>query len=401
MNIRRVIASCATFCLPAILFLTPAQDSIPTSSDAPSAQDQFDALVREIGALRSDLEQLDRHERTIITEMDRLEVESALHARELSRLAAMREQTARDLSRTRTELLTRRARVDSEEAGLARQLRSAYEMGRSRELGLVLSLAEPVDVMRAIAYIDVLAERQGAVVASLRRGRNEIQALERSLDVQAGSLKDLASQHEARAAELAEVRRKSAALLAATRGERDAHRSAIAELTRAATELEAAIVSNTGSPGAPDGAPAIDIEQLRGALEWPVPGKIVVPFGEIRDARFGTVTPHPGLDIMTEPRAPIRAMLPGRVVFSRRFSGYGNTVLLDHGGRFLSVYARAAVVSVKEGEQVVPGQVLGVTADQAFDNGAPTIYFELRRDGCPVDPAQWLKRKAASRREDQ
>jgi septal ring factor EnvC (AmiA/AmiB activator) len=94
-------------------------------------------------------------------------------------------------------------------------------------------------------------------------------------------------------------------------------------------------------------------------------------------------------------------VLAGRVVFSRRFSGYGNTILLDHGGHYLSVYARAAVVSVKEGDQVLPGQVIGYSAEQAFDNGPPTVYFEMRRDGRAVDPAQWLMRKAASRREEE
>ena len=53
-----------------------------------------------------------------------------------------------------------------------------------------------------------------------------------------------------------------------------------------------------------------------------------------------------------------------------------------------------------EGEPIVAGQPIGFSADQAFDGGPPTVYFELRRDGRSVDPAPWLKRKAASRRED-
>ena len=375
--------------------------------DVPSSQDQFDALVREIGALRSDLDKLDRNERSIVNELDRLAVESELQARELQRLEALEAKARRELERTRQQLVPLRQAVQREETGLARQLRTAYEMGRSSELKLFLSLSEPVDVMRVIAYIDVMAERQSGVVVSLRQRRGEAEALERALAVQTASLEDLSAQEKSRAGQLAQVRRKSAELLLTTRQERDAHRSAILELTRAATDLESAIVSNTeagdsaGAPALRAGPPSIDIEKLRGAMEWPVPGEIAVGFGDIRDRKFGTLTPHPGLDIRTEPNTPIRAVLAGRVVFSRRFSGYGNTILLDHGGHYLSVYARAAVVNVKEGDLVVPGQVLGYSAEQAFDNGPPTVYFEMRRDGRAVDPAQWLMRKAASRREEE
>jgi septal ring factor EnvC (AmiA/AmiB activator) len=371
-----------------------------TVPSAPSAQDQFEALVREIGDLRSDLEKLDRKERTVLNEMDRLQVETALRARELARLVALKERTTGELESTRRMLEASRAEVAREEAGLARHLRTAYEMGRSRELGLVLSLAEPVDVMRAIAYIDVMAQRQTGVVDAVRRARSQVEALERSLGAQTGSLDALASQQRARAAELEEARRRSAALLAATRQDADAHRSAIAELARAASDLESAIVSNTTPADRPAPPPAIQVEQLRGALEWPVPGEIEVPFGDIRNPRFGTVTPHPGVDIRTEARSPIRAILPGRVVFARRFSGYGNTVLLDHGGHYLTVYARAAAMSVVEGQTVTPGQVIALSADQAFDDGPPTVYFELRKDGKAIDPSSWLKRRAATRREE-
>ena len=362
---------------------------------APTAQDQFEALVKEIGSLRSDLEKLDRQERSLVNEMDRLEVESSLNAREMERLGLMKQRAGADLERTTRQLGARKGEVARSEADLAAHLRAAYEVGRSRELRLVLALTEPVDVMRAIAYLDVMARRQSAAVGRLREGKVEMEALERSLQVQTAGLEELERQQRGRAGDLKTVRERSRQLLESTRQERDAHRSAIGELTRAAEELESAIVSS----GTAD-IPTVDVGKLRGALEWPVPGEIATGFGDIRNAKFGTVTPHPGIDIRTTPGEPVRAILPGRVAFTRRFSGYGNTVLLDHGAGCLSVYARLAVVAVSDGAQVLAGQTLGESAQTAFDGGPPTVYFELRRDGRAVDPAGWLKKKAASRREE-
>jgi murein hydrolase activator len=151
--------------------------------------------------------------------------------------------------------------------------------------------------------------------------------------------------------------------------------------------------------GAPEAAGAgwVDPERLRGVLPWPAPGRIRVPFGDIVHPRFRTVTPHPGVDIETDPGAPVKAVLGGRVVFSRRFAGYGNTVLLDHGERYLSVYARAAVLRVTEGQEVIPGQTLGIAPESGADGGAPLIYFELRHEGRTMDPAGWLKRRGDGR----
>ena len=375
---------------------TPAAEATRPAA-APTAQERFDALAGQIGSLRSDLEWIDRRERSLLQEMDRLEVERALRARELARLSTMKERSSRDLERTSSELQQRRAEAAREEAGLAVQLREAYKLGRMRELRVLLALARPGDLLEAVVYLDLLARRQGAKLDSVRRAQAETEALESTLKVQAESAASLLGQERQKLSELEKVRSRSADLLRATTLDRDAHRRAIGELTRAAESLEAAIVSGSADGQA---SPSIDVEKLRGALEWPVPGTVEIPFGDIKHPRFATITPHPGVDIRTDPGAPIRAVLAGRVVFGRRFSGYGNTVLLDHGGHYLSVYARAAVLSVAEGDEVVAGQVLGESADQAFDGGPPAVYFEFRRDGRAVDPAEWLKRRSGSRRQE-
>lgn len=362
-------------------------------SGAPVAIDRFDSLVAEIGDLRSDLDWLDRRERTLLNDMERLDVESELRSRELTRLSEQRERTFLDLAETRIDLERRRGMASREEAGLAGHLRETYKMGRLRELRLLLALEQPGDLMPAITYLNVLTRRQNDKVAAVREARDRMIATERVLRAQQQSLETVIERQAVKMAELEEVRARSIDLLRSTREDQGAHRSAIAELARAAGALEAAIVS--GSAESAD-LPAIDVAALKGTINWPVSGSIDVPFGDIEHPRFKTVTPHPGLDIRTEPAAPIRAVLGGRVVFSRRFSGYGNTVIIDHGGKYLTVTARAAILKVAEGDGVLPGQILGLSGEQAFDGGSPTVYFEIRHEGRALDPAAWLKRKQGS-----
>jgi murein hydrolase activator len=379
----------------------PVKQTPAPPVSAPGAQAHFEALVTEIGDLRSELDKIDRRERGILHDIDKLDLEATLHARELERLAMLRERARADLDESRPRLESIRREAGESERALAGQLREVYKAGMQGDLRLMLAVTDPVDLLRGLAYLDALARRRTERVSALRRSRSEMEAMERSLEAQAESLADLQKQTEAKAGQLEQVRHSASDLLRATREDGEAHRSAIAELTRAAEELEAAIVEGQAQEGSsgPTGVPAIDVARLRGALPWPAPGRLSVPFGDVRHPRFGTVTPHPGVDIETEPGAPIRAVLAGRVLFSRRFSGYGNTVLLDHGGRYLSVYARAASLSVGEGEDVVTGQVLGASPERGLGGGPPIIYFEFRQDGKAVDPALWLKRNASSAKE--
>ena len=392
----------ATLILVASGLLTagPANATPQSTPATPSHEARFDALVGEIGVLRADLEQLGRRERTLLGEIDRFELEDALRTREIARLAVQKARAAQEQDETRARLVTLTDQIHSAEVALAGHLRQIYETGQLRQVRMVLSVTEPVDVMRAMAYFDVMARRESEAMEVLKQRRLEAESLQSALAAQRQRFDDLERENQRQSDELKEVRQRSSDLLVSVRTERDAHQRAMDELTRAAEELEKAIVS--GSAGTAPGGPAsitLDVLRMRGALPWPVPGVVKIPFGDVKHPRFQTTTPHPGIDIETAPHAPIRAILGGRVVFGRRFSGYGNTVLLDHGGRYLSVYAHAAVLNVVEGEDVLPGQILGVAAEQAADGGPPTVYFEFRYEGRAVDPSEWLKGRAVTMRE--
>jgi septal ring factor EnvC (AmiA/AmiB activator) len=99
---------------------------------------------------------------------------------------------------------------------------------------------------------------------------------------------------------------------------------------------------------------------------------------------------HNGLEIEAAPDAEVRAVHGGRVVFADRFRGYGPMVVVDHGGKHHSLYAHLADIAVAPGQDVAAGAPLG-TADPAGPDG-PGVYFEMRYQGRPEDPLDWLRR---------
>jgi murein hydrolase activator len=131
---------------------------------------------------------------------------------------------------------------------------------------------------------------------------------------------------------------------------------------------------------------------VRGRLAWPADGKVVAEYGAQVHPRFGTKTFRNGIDIEVAEGTDIKAVYPGHVVYTGWFRGYGNLIIVDHGGEYYTLYAHAADIKVNEGDEVKQGQSIGTVGDTGSLQG-PRLYFEVRHQGKPQDPAQWLRPK--------
>jgi hypothetical protein len=137
-----------------------------------------------------------------------------------------------------------------------------------------------------------------------------------------------------------------------------------------------------------------DLRALEEALpsSWPVDGTLTSGFGyrrhplTRREWRF-----HSGLDISAKRNTPIHAAAPGKVVKAYFNSGYGKMVEIEHGFGITSAYAHCQALHVKEGDVVHEGQLIGTVGSTGRTTG-PHLHFEVRLDGHPVDPMDYLPR---------
>ncbi|HEX6975181.1 MAG TPA: peptidoglycan DD-metalloendopeptidase family protein, partial [Vicinamibacterales bacterium] len=221
----------------------------------------------------------------------------------------------------------------------------------------------------------------------------------------AQTLQQLAAERtslEGKAAEITRLQQKAAAarlaiehavsarnaLIDSIDARRDLNAQLAGELEAAATKLQAT-VAQLGSGAAAN--IALPIRPFRGALAWPVPGFVVSRFGKERSSRFGTAIPRSGVDISIADGTPVRGVHEGTVAYADQFTGYGNLVILDHGDGVYSLYGYLSSLAVRKGDRVEAQGVVGESGRNP--SGNPSLYFELRVDGKPVDPLQWLKKQ--------
>jgi septal ring factor EnvC (AmiA/AmiB activator) len=142
------------------------------------------------------------------------------------------------------------------------------------------------------------------------------------------------------------------------------------------------------TPG--ESTPAVGLGAMRGRLEWPASGRVVEEYGMRVNPRFGTKTFRNGIDIDAVDGSNVHAVYPGHVLYTGWFRGYGNLIIVDHGSEYYTLYAHVADMKVAEGDDVRQGQVIGTVGDTGSLQG-PRLYFEVRYQGKPQDPAQWLR----------
>ena len=314
------------------------------------------------------------------------------------------------------ELQAERARLARDEAAkraeLARLLRAAQVAGQAAPLKALLAQDRVAEAERALAYqgylqrsqverlrvlsaelqrldtvqreiaerrasLDQATQAQAAQLASLQRAREERARLLAGIDQQ---YKDRASREKALGRDAKALQGLLAQLrAAAARAARDAARA------KARTDADPARRTDAGKRRpAVASAPPLRV----GGLGWPVAGNLLASFGgRLPDGRRSD-----GVLIAAPAGTAIKAVADGTVVFADWMTGYGNILIVDHGNGYMSLYAHADGLLKDPGTPVRRGDPVATVGTSGGQDVA-ALYFELRRNGNPVNPAGWLTRQ--------
>lgn len=339
--------------------------------------------AERIRTLQREADDLAAKARTLFTDLRKLELDRAVAQERVA--AADAELSAVTLERDAAA--ARVARLEAERVantpGVAERLVSIYKRGRGGYIRLLLASDDP----RAFGRLT----RGVAAIATLDRVR--VEAHRRTLAEERSALTDLESRRaavetsqqaaaEARSALDRTVAARNAAIDALD-ARRDLAARYVAELQQAQAMLQETI--GTMAVTRPD----LPFQPFRGTFEWPVKGPLVTRFGPSRDSRFGTAIVRNGIEIAADEGTSARAVHGGVVAYVAPFAGFGNLVILDHGGGAYTMYGHLAEAHVQQGTRVPRGGVVGTVGVAPV--GSAALYFEVRIDGRPVDPLQWLR----------
>lgn len=364
-----------------LLGVSPAGQAPDQNAKALAAR-----AAARIRTLQVEADRLAAEARTVFGDLRRLEIDRAIKREELARIeAALQQNTlAGDAAAASVKALeaTRVAQIP----GVASRLVEISKRGRGGYLQLLLAS----DDVRAFGRLS----RGVAAVAELDRVRLETHR--RTLVAERAAAADLTKKRAAIAAAQKEAAAARVALEAAMAARNraiddlDRRRDLTAEYVSELQNAQLALERTIATAGTSSTATALPIRPFRGDLEWPVTGKVATGFGRALAGRFGTSIVRNGIEIAAPEGTSVRAVHGGTVAYAAPFTGFGVLAIVDHGGSAFTLYGHLSEVSVAQGAALQRGAEVGkVGLVPAGDAG---LYFELRIDGRPVDPVQWLRR---------
>jgi septal ring factor EnvC (AmiA/AmiB activator) len=389
------------------------------------------ASEEDLRQLRARIEKLERE--LARAEESRGEAADALKAtekavseasRELFRLAAASRAISEEIAALEKRGAQLRAGIAGQQALAERLLRLQYEQGAQDRLRLFLEGRDLATLSRHLAYFGYIQRSRGEVLGQLKRSAAELAALEGEARAKKGELSENQAAQSRETQRLEKERVARAAVVSRLAGQvakgkreigklrRDEERLSrlVEEIARALAAREAEKAKAREAQKAPprdkdrDGAQArrgSPVDQvadaslsakafgsLKGRLKLPVRGELMNRYGSPREEGGTTWR---GLFIRAVTGETVRAVADGRVVYADWLRGFGNLLILDHGGGYMSLYGYNDGLLRQVGDGVKGGDAVAQVGSSggAEESG---LYFELRQDGKPFDPIRWVAR---------
>jgi len=293
------------------------------------------------------------------------------------------------LDATRARLREAKERFNESVAALYRRAGGAA----ASYVALVIDSAGPQDLYAGSRYLRGVTAGQWAAVEMLGSLRDEIEILGKRRESDRLEAAEARSAAEDESRRLAGLRAEQEARRGDAVAEQAAEERLVAEIRNrvAGYEAELAALQTTSSAIGAMLASRQAGQALAGAFVAvrPVPGEITSGFGQRVHPILGTVRMHTGVDMHAEYGTSIVSGAAGVVVWAGWRDGYGNTVIIDHGNQYATLYAHQSVVHVSVGQRVEAGQTVGAVGSTGMSTG-PHLHFEVRVLGVPVDPAAHL-----------
>lgn len=347
--------------------------------------------LREEIALQEDMiRQSGEEETAVLDELDNLN--SKIEAQKQGKVMLLQKQLQAQrqvLAQKQAELDKTKAARDKARQHMFSRMRSFYMMGRLGLLNVTFSSRGLPDLLLTADAFQQLVAYDRTVVDRYKASVGEQERAAFAHELEESLLEELVRQAEEEQQVLEGLRAEREELLVRIRTQQNLCRLAITEMRRAEDDLQQSLVrlKQKKQEAGLDGKGFL---KAKGSLPMPAKGKLIHRFGEVLQNGLRKGETVSGIHIQVVPDTPAQAVYGGRVAFAGYRKGYGNAVIIEHGGGWFTVTSRLDTILVREGDIVRQNQQIGLSGDLATLY-EPGLYFEVRQGSTPQDPMQWLK----------
>ena len=391
---RRIIIGIIAALLALVMILPMLFEALVLVGDAATSVDslnqRLDNLEREKAQIQEELNRVRAQKRSATAEKEAIDKKISVTAKEIATIDALISQLDAENAQCQAELDKKKQEEKETYALFKDRIRAMEENGRVSYLTVILSADSFSSMVARTEIVSTVMEYDRGIMSELKKQQQEIAAKQEQIAESKSAQETARAQLAAKKAELTEQENEAVSVLKSITSEENEIEKAFNEAEAAQKAARAEIKRILAAQNGGGNSKAY----VGGDLTWPVPGKYTItsPYGTRTDPISKKKSHHTGVDIAAGTGVPIVAANSGTVIVSGWSSkGYGNYIVIDHGGGRSTLYAHQSRLAVKKGEYVVKGQTIGYVGSTGYSTG-PHLHFEVLINGDDVNPMNYYKK---------
>ena len=364
---------------------------------------ELDHLRKEIADYERKIKNTSDREKSEIERLNEIDEEISLVRNLIYRLR--KEEKIKETSITQAEVTIEKK--ESEHTSLvnryAKRVTHTYKKGRLSDLEKLLDAKSWRQAVYRAKYIKIISEHDRSLADEIRRNLIEIEAKQTVLERELTDIRKIDKEKLSRKKWLEQRRRVRNKELGNLKRDRQKMSVALNQRKKAAQQMESIIARLDRERVARiaelerrrkemELLDSVPFKELKGKLPWPIEGKVISRFGTYQNPNLKTVTENTGIDIHGSEGIEVRSIYDGIVTTVTYIRGYGNTVILDHGDGFYSVYTHVMDVEVEENSYVNARDIIAHVGDSGSLEGTK-LHFEIWGNKDKLNPELWLKKR--------
>lgn len=352
-------------------------------SVAANAQEDYEAAQEELNKIESQLSSIKDTKKKQQQEQKNAQTQINLVKSQLSSLNTQIAETSDALALKQAELDEKKAAIEETDELFKSKLKAMYIRRNGNMVATALAVDTFSEMLTAVNTLSTISQADTALLEKLNQEKKEIEEAEAEIEAQLEKLEESKALQESKQNEYAALLQKVNSEISATEAQETAAEAAYAEAKAARDAAAAELEKEFEASGGLDG-------YVGGTWRWPVPTNRYVSSHYGYRNIFGYREFHTGMDIPAPSGTNIIASNSGVVTTARYAStGYGNRVIIDHGGGYQTLYAHCYALNVNVGDFVKQGDVIAFVGTTGLSTGNH-LHFEIRQNGATVNPYPYI-----------